>query len=355
MGFGDFHVISYQNFSVEHKLIIDCGSNLRTTRRYMTYLSNELSECPDKTDLLITHFHNDHYSIIRDHFYKHKSATPLRYLYLPTLPENENGRIDVFSVAFLQLLFTSDSSVHLSSAKFIDELPYSILSAVKCHYIIFTKQKTQIVNTQSGLEIKIACCGSVNHMVEVDGLVWELSQIVPEIKQFYHDYMIEHTVAWNDFQSGKLSDEKRERDFVSVYLDIKSKLKSRLPDKEYATFAKRVAEVYDLVINDSGYCIEVYDNLSLKALFLSDVSPEVYKPLLNNLNQHLRFIKLPHHGSLKYISEKLLYIQANYYIATNGKGKAKSANTLFDFSKTPIRDSLIITGNLIAPFELIIK
>lgn len=310
VGFGDF--LSVKGFGkssndINFHLIIDCGSNIAHSSVGRHYINHDLSS---NSDVLITHFHSDHYNILFDH-----SNLPFRHLFLRK-PRFVDGIVEFIAIACLKIIYcVQDDELYDSSAWFIVNI-IDNLKKLKCNKII-TFDDGDIIISNDLYYIKAINVVRNTYMGELKKIFLEMGtyklqflSIVANLSQKYVDFC---------------SSKRENINYSQEIRDIMF-MRKALSQTEY--LRKVIDELFDEIVNESSAVVGIWSkNNLLMALFLGDISLSSQKKMSNVYHPYL--LKLSHHGTRQYNSVKVIdQFNPTYILMTYGYKRGKDDNKL---------------------------
>ena len=342
VGFGDCIKFELKN---GESVLLDCGGNLNNKKKVK--IKNDIKENQKgNVNVIISHFHNDHYNILQ--LFENET---IDVLYIPNFFTK-----DIIKIYFYLLLVQSlRSSVYLFALELLQLIPNLVLSkndkksiVKKNGQIIFTKKDDMILDKF--------------HVLWPD--INKTNNITSKINQVFHDYF--HNNQYINDHIDELARRYEEqinniqnREFPTTYsaninifeyaaLQIQEIVNEGLQLREQLNeklkFNNRTKNIIKNFQNSMSLVFQTNDK---KCLFLGDVTKKCFEDnILDNIDKEEYYcIKISHHGTKKYFSEKLPK-KTKGFIISNGK---KEINKPIDdryYSDEYYKDVKIICTNI---------
>lgn len=345
MGFGDCFVIENEG----KKILVDCGSKCKSK-----YRQNLRFVDPDIEEVLITHFHEDHYNFINEACFWN-----LKKVYLSPLfySEKDKNVVEVYLFLLFFLMKRRFNSFFnlwkwISTQNRIRFLWAGDHFSKNKFKVLWPKKSTK----QSSLSMITESIEGI--LGEVDKYFDNAKEIREKIENFrkYLKRFID-----NLYYLYKLS-QPEDSSFQDIEIDHKFKSffesktsKDLFTIDEIREIKKIILSMNNKIKNDliksMNDCSVVFDGCvnNEKVLFCADASPNIINQIRKGIElsseKKYKVIKVPHHGTKNY---RVDLPDSEYYFIPNDnsrRGWQISGDILQDLSNKP--NAFIITGRFV--------
>lgn len=325
-GFGDCFLLRNGNQGI----LVDCGSNNYDKDKKKKVAEDIQQFCRDNcinlSSIVITHFHKDHYNIL-----KFLAGASISTLYIPSF-----SSFDEIKLEFLQLMIQPRKSSYFKRANEILILLPSLL-------------KLPIYDSK----LIIEC---VKKGDRIDSMPDPYTVLWPDVKKTFDPkavvLFILQSIMNTDIFGEKLSAYADE--LTNQYYDcyIKAANQSKTSDIVIGQERTRIASEMETIIHDA-ISFNEKNNLGIKLsgniksqirriqnavsivfetgtdLFLGDITQDIFDNKISNAvaNKQYRAIKVAHHGTKRHYTKKLP--QSCYLIISNGKHKGWDLSAMY--------------------------
>lgn len=296
---GDANCIFISNFP--DSLMIDCGISNQTD-----YQNNKLIPIQIKNtrNLLISHYHSDHFKILNYLNNKELNISQLYYPYLPEIEYKTTLIKELLLISYLQQAITISKAsdlISLIKQKNRKQFDYAPLYAGNKIFndsidVIWPPKKLS-PDKENILNKKIK---------EIDDKI----KSIPEISDLWTCFDRFDVDSENQFLKSDMNDSPG---IINHNKALLEKYKNEIDDLD---------SKMKLIANSLSICLYKENEF----LFLGDLGKDEVEDCLNSLKNKLKTDKIyvkyfitPHHGTKTHYSESVSAIDAEYVITSNGK------------------------------------
>jgi len=333
---GDFGV--YYNQNSKYSCVLDCGSSqlnsclhtgCSTPRRVIDSVTNRIpffSSSINKRDILISHYHQDHFNGIRA--FKKFGLPFFRNMFVPHIDFKANySKQMLYSMCllyttskFLKISFTPMKSF---SSLFIEKYAKNY---VKCHRGNIIKE----IQNQNGIKAEVLWPPKFIYdedSIELGEFIGKLEKALQENEltdaiEKTKKYLFEIEEQINSIEFGILDSNMRELDNQewkkAFELNEIFCLKKHKEEKDDSHDIKDAFNDLRGAVKTFLNALSIVYRIDNKLVWMGDVTEKVLRILSQDLNGNYDYFKLPHHGT---IDINCLNIKASKFIVSLSDGK----------------------------------
>lgn len=327
---GDFGV--YYDIDHNYTCVLDCGTSqpnsclhntCLTPRKIIDIICNRISSSTNIKDILISHYHEDHFNGIGTF---NKYGLPFfRNLYVPYIDFKANyAKQALYSFCLLkatsevlQIPFTLKKRF---STLFLDNYAQK-------NIMLYRGNKLQEIKDGKGVNIEILW--PLKHIYgeseELNKFIknlestlrkHDLVSAIKETKKYFYELQEQlDSIEFSSLNSfSKRKEELKEIDINKIFSIEKSKEKEDIK-KAFRELRKAVKNYLD--------ALSIVFRINNKLLWMGDITEEVLSILKQDLQGDIEYFKLPHHGTRDISS---LNIRTSKFIVSISDGKHYQGN-----------------------------
>lgn len=286
MGFGEMVILTENN----DKFIIDCGYS---SQRYWIQENEFLPKDNGKTDLLITHFHEDHYKgLLQDNI--DESKVYFEHCYLSPLYYQQRNK-ELISI------LTAISPIYSRGHKEVTNLILLMKKISKISKKIrFVKRGNVIKVFLKDFKVLWPEYGEandeyqlINEFIDENNDLFKNSGKINDLLKRYIKALDKVLNSYNNERTNQEENGKAIRELFEVYEELRS-LELYVQPKMKRIYRKYLNR-YIKNMNETSVVLK-YNN---KALFLGDVTSKIIDHLIDigDIGEEFEVIKINHHGT----------------------------------------------------------